>query len=165
MLTRLSVAKTPTFETFGTQDIRDNGVAASDVIADIAAPGHRRSMFTFRPSRPDDGKRIIEIWRDAVDATHHFLSSEDRIAIDQEVCGFLPQAPLWLVVDQNDRPIAFMLIDRGHMEALFVDPAFHRRGIGAALLRHGLTMHPGMSTDVNEQNDQAVEFYVRMGFH
>lgn len=33
-------------------------------------------------SRPDDGERIIGIWREAVDATHHFLSIEDRIAID-----------------------------------------------------------------------------------
>jgi putative acetyltransferase len=160
-----SVVKAATCATPASQDIRDKGVAASDVIADIAAPRHRRVMFTFRPSRPDEGERIIEIWREAVDATHHFLSSEDRIAIDQEVCGFLPQAPLWLVVDQDNRPIAFMLIEHGHMEALFVDPAFHGQGIGAALLRHGLTMHPGMTTDVNEQNDQAVGFYERMGFY
>ena len=29
---------------------------------------------------------------------------------------------------ENDYPLAFMLIDDGHMEALFVDPA--RRGTG-----------------------------------
>lgn len=121
-------------------------------------------MFTIRLSRPDEGERAIEIWREAVEATHHFLSIEDRIAIDKEVCGFLPQAPLWLVVDQDDHPLAFMLIDGGHMEALFVDPAFHGQGIGAALVRHGLTLHPYMTTDVNEQNDQAIGFYERMAF-
>lgn len=121
-------------------------------------------MFTIRPSRPDEGERIIEIWREAVDATHHFLSSEDRRAIDEEVCRFLPHALLWLTADREDRPVAFMLIDSGHMEALFVDPFFHGRGVGAAMVRHGLTMHPGMTTDVNEQNDQAVRFYERMGF-
>ncbi len=121
-------------------------------------------MFTIRLSRPDEGERIIEIWREAVDATHHFLSSEDRTAIEREVRSFLPQAPLWLVVDQDDCPLAFMFIDDGHMEALFVDPTSHGQGIGATLVRHGLTLHPNMTTDVNEQNDQAIGFYERMGF-
>jgi putative acetyltransferase len=121
-------------------------------------------MTTIRLSRPDEGERIIQIWREAVHATHHFLSAEDRIAIDKEVCGFLPQARLWLFVDQNDRPLAFMLIDHGHMEALFVDPAFHGQGIGAALVRHALKLHPNLTTDVNEGNGQAAAFYERMGF-
>ncbi len=80
------------------------------------------------------------------------------------VSGFLPQAPLWLAVDEKDYPLAFMLIDGGHMEALFVDPTRRGTGIGAALVQHGLTLHPRMTTDVNEQNDQAVRFYERMGF-
>ncbi|WP_075289802.1 acetyltransferase [Pararhizobium arenae] len=121
-------------------------------------------MILIRPSRPDEGTRVIEIWRGAVDATHHFLTPEDRVAIDEMVCDFLPRAPLWLAVDENDYPLAFMLIEDGHMEALFVDPARRGAGIGAALVQHGLTLHPKMTTDVNEQNDQAVRFYERMGF-
>ena len=121
-------------------------------------------MIMIRPSRPDEGDRIIEIWRGAVDATHDFLTPEDRLAIDEMVCGFLPHGPLWLAVGENDYPLAFMLIDGGHMEALFVDPARRGTGIGAALVRHGLTLPPAMTTDVNEQNDQAVRSYERMGF-
>ncbi|MGF7149406.1 putative acetyltransferase [Sphingomonas zeicaulis] len=123
-----------------------------------------RMRIDIRPSRPGEGARAIEIWRGAVDATHDFLSPEDRIAIDEMLCDFLPQAPLWFAVDGDDRPLAFMLIDDGHMEALFVDPACRGTGIGAALVRHGLALHPGMTTDVNEQNEQAVGFYKRMGF-
>lgn len=122
------------------------------------------AALRIRSSRPTDGKRVLDIWQDAVDATHHFLSGEDRIAIGKEVGGFLPQAPLMLAVDQQDRPLGFMLIDQGHMEALFVDPVAFGQGIGAALVRHGLALHPGMTTDVNEQNERAVGFYERMGF-
>jgi putative acetyltransferase len=121
-------------------------------------------VFSLRPARSNDGDRVIAIWCAAVDATHHFLAAADRVALETLIRGFLPDAPLWLAVDQNDRPLAFMLIDDGHMEALFVDPAFRGMGLGAALVRHGLSMHPAMSTDVNEQNDQAVGFYERMGF-
>lgn len=121
-------------------------------------------MVTIRRCRSDEGARVLKIWRDAVDATHDFLTPEDRAAIEIEVTKFLPQAPLWLAVDEHDQPLAFMLIENGHMEALFVDPASRGQGIGAALVRHGLTMHPTMTTDVNAQNDQAVGFYEQMGF-
>lgn len=126
--------------------------------------GHNQKMTSIRISRPDDGERAIEIWRHAVDATHHFLTLEDRQAIDEMVCDFLPQVPLWLAVDANDYPLAFMFIDNGHMEALFVDPAYRGKGIGATLVRHGLALHPSMTTDVNEQNLQALGFYEKMGF-
>lgn len=121
-------------------------------------------MTSIRISRPDDGERAIEIWRHAIDATHHFLTPEDRQAIDAMVCDFLPQVPLWLAVDANDYPLAFMFIDNGHMEALFVDPAYRGMGVGAMLVRHGLALHPSMTTDVNEQNLQALGFYEKMGF-
>lgn len=122
-------------------------------------------MITLRPSRSDDGIRVIEIWRTAVDATHDFLTSKDRLELDEMVCGFLLQVPLWLAVDSQDFPLGFMLISDGHMDALFVDPAHHGLGIGAALVHHGLSLHPKMTTDVNEQNVQAIGFYERMGFH
>jgi putative acetyltransferase len=121
-------------------------------------------MVPIRLSRPAEAERIIAIWRAAVDATHDFLAPQDRRALDQLICELLPRMPLWLVVDEADRPLAFMLIDNGHMEALFVDPVWHGQGLGAALVRHGLNLHPRMTTDVNEQNAQAIGFYERMGF-
>jgi putative acetyltransferase len=121
-------------------------------------------MIMIRPCRSDESVRVIEIWRRAVDATHGFLTPEDRALIDIEVCEFLPGAPLSVAVDENDQPIAFMLIEDGHMEALFVDPAFRRQGIGAALVRRGRQTNPTMTTDVNEQNAQAIAFYEKMGF-
>lgn len=121
-------------------------------------------MVTIRPSRPEDGERAVEIWCAAVDATHDFLSPEDRAAIEKDVCAFLPGAPLWLAVDEGGRPLAFMLLDGAKMEALFVDPAVRGRGVGRALVRHALSLHPVLDTDVNEQNGQAVGFYQRLGF-
>jgi putative acetyltransferase len=119
---------------------------------------------TIRSSRPDDSARVIEIWREAVDATHDFLAPADRSAIEVEVRDFLPLAPLWLAVDEEDIALGFMLLDGPHMEALFVDPSQHRRGIGGRLLAHAQSMHPIMTTDVNEQNAQAARFYLRHGF-
>jgi putative acetyltransferase len=121
-------------------------------------------MVHIRKATAADGKRVMEIWRAAVDATHHFLSPTDRRNIEAEVATFLPQAPLWLAVDDFDRPIGLMLLNEGHMEALFVDPLQRGFGVGRALVRHGLCIHPNLTTDVNEQNVQAVGFYEHLGF-
>lgn len=121
-------------------------------------------MTTLRSSRATDGDALVDLWRRAVDATHDFLSADDRQAIDAEVAGFLPHAPLVVAVDDQDRPQGFMLIDGSHMEALFIDPDVRGTGIGRQLLLHAVARHPQLTTDVNAQNAQAVGFYQRMGF-
>jgi putative acetyltransferase len=122
-------------------------------------------MTALRPAQPRDGERIIQIWCRAVDATHHFLQPADRAAIEQEVRGFLPGAPLLLAVDAEDIAQAFMLVADGHLEALFVDPACRGTGIGRQLVAHALAGNRGLTVDVNAQNPQAVGFYHRLGFH
>lgn len=121
-------------------------------------------MTKIRCSYEKDSAQILKIWREAVDATHDFLTHEDRQAIEQEVIAFLPSAPLWLAVDDNDRAIGFMLLDDAHMEALFIDPAHHGKGVGRALVTHATQSHSALTTDVNEQNHQAIGFYEHIGF-
>ncbi|BAX57965.1 acetyltransferase [Burkholderia stabilis] len=121
-------------------------------------------MIKIRKSTEADGTRVLDIWRSAVDATHHFLSDDDRREIESEVVAFLPGAPLDLAVDDDDRAIGFMLLDGSHMEALFVDPAHHGAGVGRLLVEEAIRRHPDLSTDVNEQNDAAAGFYERLGF-
>ena len=119
---------------------------------------------SIRASRPEDGARVVEIWCAAVDATHDFLSAPDRDAIEAEVRSFLPAVPLWLAVDAGNVATGFLLLDGSHMEALFIDPAHRGCGIGRALVHHALAMTPILTTDVNEQNAQAVGFYRHLGF-
>jgi putative acetyltransferase len=118
----------------------------------------------IRASTPADGAHAVEIWQRAVDATHDFLTPEDRAAIEQEVKGFLPDAQLWLAVDAEDRAIAFMLLDGSNMEALFIDPDWRGKGVGKALVDHAIALCGAITTEVNEQNGQAVGFYEKMGF-
>ena len=119
--------------------------------------------MNIRTATPADEEHILNIWRAAVDTTHHSVSATDRQQIEDEVVTFLPHAPLWLSVDNNDAPTGFMLLDNGHMEALFIHPSQHGSGIGRALVQHARSMHLTLTTDVNEQNEQAVGFYEHMG--
>lgn len=121
-------------------------------------------MLDFRPSTPSDLPRVMDIWRAAVDATHDFLAPSDRAAIEAEVLEFFPQVSLLLAVDNSDAPLGFMFLHDGHLEALFVDPDHHGKGIGKALIRNALTAHPNLTVDVNEQNPKALGFYEHLGF-
>jgi len=121
-------------------------------------------MIHFRLSTKDDLPRIMDIWRRAVDATHDFLAPDDRDAIQAELVTFFPQISLLLAVDDNDTPLGFMFLHDGHMEALFIDPDQHGKGISKALIQRAVAEHPALTTDVNEQNHKALGFYEHQGF-
>lgn len=116
-----------------------------------------------RKGTSEDTPRALEIWRDAVDATHGFLTAEDRIEIDALVAGWLPTVELWLV-DDGAHPVGFLVMDGEMIDALFVDPAVHGRGFGTALLRHALGLSPNATVDASEQADNALQFYEARGF-
>jgi len=119
----------------------------------------------IRAGTPADVPRALEIWRAAVDATHGFLSAGDRAAIDRMVAEqFLPNVPLVLAVDGADHPLGFLVMDGAMIDALFVDPAAHGRGIGTALVDHALSLAPNALVDASEQASNAVPFYEARGF-
>ena len=53
-------------------------------------------MVRIRKATAADGERILDIWRGAVDATHHFLSPVDRREIEAEVVAPGTFAMWWL---------------------------------------------------------------------
>ena len=121
-------------------------------------------VISIRRSRHDEGEKLIAIWCRSVDATHDFLSKEYREELEELVSSFLPEAPLWVAVTEEDEPVAFMLLTGEHMDALFVDPDVRGFGVGKLLINHALTLSSKLTTNVNEQNEQAVGFYKKMGF-
>ncbi|MBG6246572.1 acetyltransferase [Candidatus Symbiopectobacterium sp. 'North America'] len=121
-------------------------------------------MIEFRISTPQDISCIMEIWNKAINATHHFLAFEDRLAIEKELFTFFPTVELTLACESSGCIIGFMYLHDGHMEALFVDPDYHGQGVGKAMVHTALAQSPELTIDVNKQNQQAVGFYTRIGF-
>ena len=121
--------------------------------------------MNIRRGTPADVERALQIWRDAVDATHGFLAPEDRAQIEPIVAEqFLPNAELWLATAAGGYPVGFLVMDGEAIDALFVDPAFHGRGFGTALLDHALSLSPNATVDASEQADNALPFYLARGF-
>lgn len=111
-----------------------------------------------------DAPRALQIWRDAVDVTHGFLTAEHRVDIDAIVAEWLPTADLWLVDDESGRAVGFLAMDGTLIDALFVDPAVHGRGYGTALLNQALKLAPEATVDASEQATNALPFYEARGF-
>ncbi|SPY36332.1 Uncharacterized N-acetyltransferase YjaB [Proteus mirabilis] len=51
-------------------------------------------MLKIRISRPSEAPEIIQIWKNSVDATHDFLTADDRQEIEKEVIGFFSETPV-----------------------------------------------------------------------
>ncbi|MDT4864832.1 Acetyltransferase (GNAT) domain protein [compost metagenome] len=77
--------------------------------------------------------------------------------------AYLDSVQLACLRDADGRIAGFIGTAQDRVEMLFVDPAQHGRGIGRALLEHALA-EGACKVDVNEQNPQAVGFYLRLGF-
>jgi putative acetyltransferase len=122
-------------------------------------------LIDIRKARPADLPRAMEIWRAAVDATHHFVTPRDRAAIDIIVeRDHLPQSDLWVAADEAGAIHGFLGMSEDEIDSLFVDPPMHGRGYGSALVAHALGLVPDAKVDASEQAHQAVAFYERRGF-
>ena len=115
--------------------------------------------------RPEEGDRLVDVWEASVRATHHFLSEADIQSLKPLVLdGLLGLTHLLCVRDMTDDLVGFVGVADGKMEALFVHPSWQRAGIGRRLTRHAVVELRATTVDVNEQNEQTVAFYLRLGF-
>lgn len=109
--------------------------------------------------------QLLEVWEDAVKATHTFLSNEEI----EKIKEYVPQAlkgisHLIIAIDENENPIAFMGIEENKIEMLFIKNSERGKGLGKRLLNYGIVNYNVNELAVNEQNQQAKGFYERMGF-
>ena len=109
--------------------------------------------------------RLLEVWESSVRATHLFLSAGEIDSIKE----YVPQAlkgvaHLLIAEDDAGHPAAFMGIENGTLEMLFIAPEERGKGLGKRLLLHGIENYGVERLAVNEQNPQARGFYEHMGF-
>lgn len=121
--------------------------------------------FSFRPSTPADLEALYAIWRGAVEATHHFLAPEDlEFYADMLRREYLPPGGFVVAAAADNTPLAFMKMEDDAIDALFVAPAHHGRGLGRALVEHAAQGRAVLRVSVNEQNAGACAFYHRLSF-
>ena len=110
-------------------------------------------------------EQLLDVWERSVRKTHLFLSGGEIEEIKKFVPAALTAVPNLIVeTDTEGTPVAFMGIDGGKLEMLFLAPEERGRGLGRKLLEYGITEYGVKELTVNEQNPQAKGFYEHMGF-
>ncbi len=108
---------------------------------------------------------IIRIWEASVLATHHFLKPADFQFIRDLLQNSFPESvDLYGYFDETGEMQAFMGIEDRKIEMLFIIPAMRGKGIGRQLVEYALQKCQAIKVDVNEQNQQAMDFYRHLGF-
>ena len=109
-------------------------------------------------------RELLGVWERSVRATHLFLSDGEVRSIREYVPQALFGAAHLLVAeDEAGAPAAFMGVEDGTLEMLFIDPEERGKGLGRRLLRLGIESYGVRRLAVNEQNPQAAGFYEHMG--
>lgn len=117
----------------------------------------------IREANSEDYADVIRIWEASVRATHHFLNPEDITFYKSIIPEALPQVKLF-IYENEGQAAGFMGISGNTLDMLFIDPDYRRKGIGSKLFQYAQSEFQISRVDVNEQNQQAVDFYLKTGF-
>lgn len=114
-------------------------------------------------AKESDYPEIIDLWERSVSATHYFLPEEYLQEIKVLLPSILPAVELFIYIARKDIA-GFAGFAKNKMEMLFVHPLYRGKGIGKALTQFAINECHITCVDVNEQNEQAVGFYKKLGF-
>lgn len=127
--------------------------------------GSIATASTILTACPSDYKALTDLWEASVRATHHFLKEEDVLCYKSLILNeYLGAVNLFYKKDAFNCITGFLGTSGNKIEMLFIDPAYRGNGIGRELLNYAVTRLGSEKVDVNEQNEQAVGFYLRFGF-
>ena len=117
--------------------------------------------------QPVDFVRVVEVWEASVRATHHFVAESDiqffKPLVLEEISNSR-ELQLACVRDEEGAVAGFIGVAHDKVEMLFVHPSWRGQGVGSTLLNYAVHELHAATLDVNEQNEQALGFYLRMGF-
>jgi len=116
-------------------------------------------------ARQWDYPAIIELWELSVRASHFFLPEDYLQKIKSLLPSILPTVKLFVHFDKDNQTITgFLGVNEEKIEMLFIHPDNRGQGIGRLLNKFAVEQLQTYKVDVNEQNEQAVSFYKKMGY-
>ncbi|WP_268799955.1 GNAT family N-acetyltransferase [Pseudomonas huanghezhanensis] len=112
-----------------------------------------------------DYAELARLWEESVRATHDFLP-DDYIALLKRLLltQYLDAVNLFCLRDTHLNIKGFAGTTPGKLEMLFIAPQCRGQGLGKRLLNYAIEQFDITELDVNEQNLQALGFYISQGF-
>nr|WP_314483270.1 GNAT family N-acetyltransferase [uncultured Pseudomonas sp.] len=124
-----------------------------------------RPFSTLETPHQRDYPTLTSVWEESVRATHTFLPEPYIVLLRDKVLRHYLDAVMLVCARAPDRTLqGFVGVASGRIDLLFVAPQWHAQGIGKRLLHHAVQSLGAQTLDVNEQNTQALGFYLHEGF-
>ncbi|TNF80936.1 GNAT family N-acetyltransferase [Pseudomonas sp. ICMP22404] len=124
-----------------------------------------RQHSVIHTPKPSDYQELTQVWEASVRATHDFLpDSYIELLKNLVLTRYLDAVMLICTRDGRQRITGFAGVAAGKVEMLFIDPQHRGQGLGKQLLRYAMDHLNADQLDVNEQNPQALGFYLKQGF-
>ncbi len=121
--------------------------------------------YSIETILPTEYKEVVAVWEASVRATHDFLKEEDIAYFKPLIFNqYLDAVMLRCIKNTDNKIIGFSGVAEQNLEMLFIHPAYRGKGVGKALLKNAIENQKINKVDVNEQNEQAVGFYLHSGF-
>lgn len=118
----------------------------------------------IRNYQPADCDDVLRVWARASAVAHPFLSEEFLELERNNIPNvYLPNADTWVWV-ADGQVVGFISLLGNEVGALFVDPTFHRSGIGRALMGRAQAVRGELEVEVFESNLRGRAFYEKLGF-
>ena len=133
----------------------------------VVNPSFDKNMtdqFIIETATPLDYPRLSAIWESSVRATHDFITDEDFEHYKRHLVSYFEAVNLFIAKTIEGESVGFIGIAGSSIEQLFVGACFRGMGVGTLLLQFAIKEHGADHVDVNEQNRQAVGFYLHSGF-
>ena len=107
---------------------------------------------------------MLSSWENASRLAHPFLTDKyfehERNIIPEK---HLPRADTW-VVEINNEVVGFIALIGNEVGAIFIQPEFHGKGAGRALLDKARELHEDLEVEVFSRNLMGRKFYLKYGF-
>lgn len=123
------------------------------------------AVYTITALNESDYPRILEIWESSVRATHHFLKEEDIQLFRKWIpLHYLKAVELSGIRDEEGKLWGFSGIHGQSLEMLFIHADQRGKGLGKQLITQAIRTRQINKVDVNEDNPEAIGFYIKFGF-
>ena len=122
----------------------------------------------IRLYREEDFEPVVQLWVDAQRVAMPALMARENYSVEDYRRYFrnviVAENQIW-IYELDGKPCAFLALNDSYIDRLYVDPKYHRRGIGQILLDYAKKLSPDhLWLHTHVANSMARAFYEKNGF-